>query len=527
MFFTIIPPAASENSDANEDVVAATKDESLKPPDLKEPAFSSVDTPVSANQPTNSHRSHNSSRSFPGWKVLTVAALVIGGVAAGWLGNSLLAKNSSAGVVSATDLAALAERDAPIAVVIEAYQVIKDNYWEVLTDEQLSTLFFAAVSHASGTQPELTEKNQVGVQKLLEKAWKGLDEAAREELAAQTIDLVASNLQPLDRSRLYSQQDTQALAETVSNIDPESDLFSVLELEKNADDAAVAAAVEKKLETARASDAPETEKQQELAQIERAAETLSNAEARARYQTTQIETTISGKQLTPDIFYLSIKQFSPTTIDDLRLLLQQNAPKQNPRSTTAPTANPALPTATSPTTVPTTTKTTGTALIIDLRGNIGGAIDGLPYFLGPFIGPGNFAYQFSSRGQVADFKTKLGWLPELVQFKRVIILIDEHTQSTAEVMAATLKKYQVGVVIGTPSKGWGTVERIFPLETPFQGKQKYSLFLVHSLTLDELGQPIEGRGVTPHISTTSPEWQSQLLEYYRDQPLVTAVEALL
>ncbi len=94
-------------------------------------------------------------------------------------------------------------------------------------------------------------------------------------------------------------------------------------------------------------------------------------------------------------------------------------------------------------------------------------------------------------------------------------------------MAASLKKYQVGVLIGSPSKGWGTVERVFPLQTQLQNKQKYSLFLVHSLTLDESGQPIEGRGVTPHISINSPGWQGQLLEYYLDQALVSALTTLL
>jgi len=39
------------------------------------------------------------------------------------------------------------------------------------------------------------------------------------------------------------------------------------------------------------------------------------------------------------------------------------------------------------------------SLILDLRGNIGGSVDVLPYLLGPFIGQNNYAYQFLHQGK--------------------------------------------------------------------------------------------------------------------------------
>jgi len=92
-------------------------------------------------------------------------------------------------------------------------------------------------------------------------------------------------------------------------------------------------------------------------------------------------------------------------------------------------------------------------------------------------------------------------------------------------MAAAFKKYHIGVVLGTPTKGWGTVERVFPLENQFDPSQKYSMFLVHSVTLREDNQPIEGRGVEPDININS-DWQKQLFIYFRNQELAQAIASL-
>lgn len=104
------------------------------------------------------------------------------------------------------------------------------------------------------------------------------------------------------------------------------------------------------------------------------------------------------------------------------------------------------------------------------------------------------------------------------------MLVDQNSQSSAEMMAASLKKYHVGVVVGIPTKGWGTVEKVFPLEAQISQKEKYSIFLVHSITLRDDNLPIEGRGVDPDIKITDPNWTSQLLSYFNNPALVEAVK---
>jgi len=117
-------------------------------------------------------------------------------------------------------------------------------------------------------------------------------------------------------------------------------------------------------------------------------------------------------------------------------------------------------------------------------------------------------------------------LASLTRYKKVIILIDNQTQSSAEVMAAALKKYNAGVLFGTATRGWGTVERAFPIENQIDENESYSVFLVHSLTLRDDGQPIEGKGVDPTININDSNWSDQLLAYYNFPNLIKAIKSL-
>ena len=107
-----------------------------------------------------------------------------------------------------------------------------------------------------------------------------------------------------------------------------------------------------------------------------------------------------------------------------------------------------------------------------------------------------------------------------------MILIDNNTQSTAELMAATLKKYNVGILLGEKTRGWGTIERVFELKNQLSDGEKYSLFLVHHLTLRDDGQPIEGNGVEPHIYLSNSTWKQELLAYFNYPPLISAIQSL-
>lgn len=388
-------------------------------------------------------------------------------------------------------------KDKNLAFLFEVYDTIKTNYWDKISDEQLVNIYVLGTEKLIKTKQEIKTIDKKNLQSLLSKNLKEIkDESKKIEFTSQLADIVLANLQPFGRSRLYSQKEEVDLKNRVENINPSVDQYQVLDVKKDVPAEELKKAFEEKSTQLKKDTSPETK--DKLAQVNKAYEILSDEKNRAIYNQSGAEPTMEYKLLSPQIFYLHIKQFSPTTIEEL-LSVTQKVDKGETLDT----------------------------LILDLKDNVGGAIDGLPYFLGPFIGNDQYAYQFFQQGEREDFKTKIGWLPSLVRYKKVIILINQGTQSSAEVMAATLKKYNVGILVGTPTKGWGTVEKVFPLNTQIDNQTKYSVFLVHHLTLREDHQPIEGRGVEPTVNITNKGWENELFKYYRDQELINVVKEIL
>lgn len=224
---------------------------------------------------------------------------------------------------------------------------------------------------------------------------------------------------------------------------------------------------------------------------------LDNRVKNVNPETGQVEPTVIARLVRSDILHLYIKKISPTTLDELKKETEKFDNIEGLDS-----------------------------LIIDLRGNVGGSIDILPYLSGPFIGKGQYAYEFYHQEEYTPFKTETGWLPSLVRYKKVIILIDSQTQSSAEVLAAIFKKYNVGILVGTTTKGWGTIEAVLNLENQIDPDEKYSIFLVHSLTLRDDNQPIQNNGVNPTISINDPGWEQQLFTYFHYEELVKTVKEI-
>ena len=387
--------------------------------------------------------------------------------------------------------------DPYLAFVDEAYETIVQNYWEKISQDQLTNLFVLAAEKATGQPPAISgpqKKDQL--LKLIASLLKQIpQQEKKKDLVAQIVDVALANLKPFGRSRLYTQKEETALSKNVNNV-TETNYYQTLELNKEASQAAIAQAYEvqkQKLEKSQM-----IEDQERLTQVEKAYTILEEPESRQLYDQAGIEPTMNSRLLRPEILYLQISKFSPTTLEELERLAKK-ADQGNQLD----------------------------SLIIDLRDNIGGAIDGLPYFLGPFIGNNQYAYQFFHQGEVTDFKTKIGWLPGLVRYKKVVVLINENTQSSAEVMASVLKKYNVGVLLGRPTKGWGTVEKVFPLKNQISDQEKFSIFLAHSLTLREDGEPIEGKGVEPTVNLENPDWENQLLDYFNYGKLAEAIKEIL
>lgn len=365
-----------------------------------------------------------------------------------------------------------AEKNTPKAFISEVYDKIKANYWDNLSDGQLIDMFKTASSALGSPLSSKIESKDELIKKL------------DSSKAAKLVSQVLASLPPAGRSGLYTEKQETALKNTVENVNPEKDLYKDLGLSKGASEGAVLEAYEK---------LPPTQKEQ----LSYARDVLTQKDKKARYDQKGVEPTIFTKIL-GNTLYLQFKKFSPTSYDEFIKTFDdfKNEALLN-------------------------------SLVLDLRGNVGGAIDATPYFLGLFLGKNQYAYDFYHRGAYEPFKTPTDKLPSLGKYKQMVILVDNATQSSAEMMAASLKRYHLGVVVGVPTKGWGTVERVFPLENQFEKGEKYSLFLVHSITLRDDNQPIEGRGVDPDINIKATDWPQQLFSYFRNNQLIDAVKGVL
>ncbi|MGB9707001.1 MAG: S41 family peptidase [Microgenomates group bacterium] len=419
-------------------------------------------------------------KNLPGKKLLLVfggLVLLAGGFGGGWLAKEKLTKPKQ-----------LSPASPQLAFLNEVYQTIQTNYWEKISDEQLGELFLAGAEKLTSSPQPRKNLNKENLFKNLAQILKQIPGEKQNDFAAQLSDLVLANLAPAGRSRLYTKKEEKSLAEAVHNVTTE-DFYQVLEVPKDASEGAIAQAFQEKQKSATAA--------AQLQKLKKAYQTLSDSANRQLYDQAGIEPTIEYQLLTPDILHLHLKKISPTSLDELTRVAAKFDGEGGP-----------------------------TTLIFDLRDNVGGSLDILPYFLGPFIGPDSEAFRLYHQGEKQVFRTQTGWLPSLVRYKKVVILINSDTQSSAEAMAAALKKYNVGVVVGTPTKGWGTVERVFPLSQQLDQSNKYSIFLVHSLVLRDDGQPIEGKGVEPVVDIRQKGWEKELGAYFNYPELVQAVKNL-
>ncbi|MFH1473113.1 MAG: S41 family peptidase [bacterium] len=166
-------------------------------------------------------------------------------------------------------------------------------------------------------------------------------------------------------------------------------------------------------------------------------------------------------------------------------------------------------------------QTPPTGLIIDVRSNVGGALDFAKYFFAFFIGPNQYAYDLFHQGDFDPERTpNIAKVDFLEKLQNIVVLIDESSQSTSELLATMFQKFNLAKVIGVQSRGWGTVENTFPLETNIGDGNKYSVLLVHSLTLRSDNEPIETRGVEPDINLSDKDWRTQISRTFSSQSFI-------
>ena len=171
------------------------------------------------------------------------------------------------------------------------------------------------------------------------------------------------------------------------------------------------------------------------------------------------------------------------------------------------------------------------ALILDVRGNVGGLLEAATGICDLFLSEGPIATVVSRRPDKKQVFRARG-KTAVAQSLPLVVLTDARSASASEVTAGALQNLGRATIVGTTTFGKGAVNRIFVLP------DKTGLFLTVAYYKVGKGQEIEGRGVEPDIvvgkvgpppENAGPEARKQWLESYRkagEKQLNRAIEYL-
>ncbi len=136
-------------------------------------------------------------------------------------------------------------------------------------------------------------------------------------------------------------------------------------------------------------------------------------------------------------------------------------------------------------------------LILDLRGNPGGYVSTLEWFVG---------YFFDKEIKIADLKGRKEMKPQTSQphhdrnFKgKLIVLVDSRSASAAEIFARVVQLEKRGVVIGDRTAGAVMQSRTFNHQMGTDIVIFYGVSVTNADVIMSDGKSLEGAGVTPDV----------------------------
>jgi carboxyl-terminal processing protease len=136
-------------------------------------------------------------------------------------------------------------------------------------------------------------------------------------------------------------------------------------------------------------------------------------------------------------------------------------------------------------------------LLLDLRGNAGGSMDGATSALSVLL-PGVPVFPLLHAGRLVEVLRTSGGVPDRFQGP-LAVLVDGETASAAEMIAGALDRYHRAVLLGQPTYGKGCVQEYFEDEAG-AGILRLTTRL---FTLPD-GSPVQRRGLVPAVSLPMP-----------------------
>lgn len=406
--------------------------------------------------------------------------------------------NNRGVVVKEEKYKTLAENDVYVRFGMEAYDSIMKNYWKKATESDLASLFQLSVQKAENslTLPSIASSDRAGTANLLSLSLeKASSTDAKKKLILNILMVALYNLVPQGRNGMLSSVQEKELRQNVANINPANDLYKSLGVAEGTSKEEVDKAYKEKEAELSKQDTPEAK--EKLTQISYAHKVLTDTSAKIIYDQTKVEPTVF-KHILGSTLYLYLEKISPTTIGEFV------------RAVDSASTSPKL-----------------SSMIIDLRSNVGGDLSFPQYFLGLFLGQNQYAFDLFHQDIYDAQRTVTPQFPELDRYKEMAIITNGQTQSTAELLTATLKRLRLAHVVGTKTRGWGSVENTYPIATVIDPNEKYSLLLVNSLTLRDDNQPIEINGVLPDIDIGDTDWKKKLPNYFDSSSMIDGLRQVV
>lgn len=144
-------------------------------------------------------------------------------------------------------------------------------------------------------------------------------------------------------------------------------------------------------------------------------------------------------------------------------------------------------------------------LVLDLRNNPGGYLDGAVWIASEFVKSGTIVSQVNSDGTRADYPVdRRGKLLSI----QMVVLINKGSASAAEIVSGALRDYKRATLVGETSFGKGSVQ------TPEDLPDGSSVHITTGRWLLPRGDSISKKGITPDIlvamDTTNASADAQL-----------------
>ncbi|HLC88252.1 MAG TPA: S41 family peptidase [Patescibacteria group bacterium] len=159
------------------------------------------------------------------------------------------------------------------------------------------------------------------------------------------------------------------------------------------------------------------------------------------------------------------------------------------------------------------------ALILDLRNNPGGLLDGAVFIGSEFIKSGDIVLQENAKGEKIPYKVnregKLLSLP-------LIVLINKGSASASEIVAGAVQDLKRGKLLGETSFGKGTIQESQDLP------EKTGIHITTAKWLTPLGRWIHQIGLTPDIKVelTEDQLKAEAADKTKDFQLERALEEI-